>query len=121
MVGKLRQSRDGGIGFEVVRLPGEEVHQLRVDEEFFTTEGHFAEHAGFDELLQVSRRRLAGSDAGVADILNPAVGLLEDQVDQFARVDLRRGTAHVIDGMDREQPDRLDLGGGPGGGVLDRP
>ena len=92
----------------MVSLEGQEFHQFRVDEEFLAAEGHFGEHADFGQLLEITGGSLSCGDAGLGDILDAAVRLLEHQIHQLPGIDFRGGGPHVFDGVKRELADGLD-------------
>ena len=59
-----------------------------MDEELLFAKRHFAQHAQGSQIMQAAGCRLALGDALVHQVANAAVRLLEDHIDQFARVDL---------------------------------
>ena len=116
----IRKSGNGRIRLEVIGFPRQQVHQLRVDEELLPAERHFLQHAERNKLLEVARCRLPGGDAGgLADILNAAVRLLENQLDQLAGIDLRCRLPDMVDCVDGKSADRLDFRRGPNRSFLD--
>src|SRR3954454_21480113 len=87
-------SRVAGYAIAVAR---QQLHELRMNEKLFASDGDFLEDADFAQLLQIARGRLAPSDFLLDDILNAAVGQLENQVDEFVAVDLGGGLLYVLD------------------------
>ncbi len=60
-----------------------------MNEEFLAAYGDFLQHADFVQLLEIARSRLAPRDfALLHDVLDAAIGQLENQVDKFTAVDL---------------------------------
>jgi hypothetical protein len=60
-----------------------------MDEQLFSTGLDFIEHADVAQCLEVLRRRLPFRQACLDDVRDAAVGLDEDQLDEFAGIDRR--------------------------------
>lgn len=88
-----------------IGLRGEQREQPGVDEEFLTSRLLVAEQAGRDESLQVARCRLPPGDSSLDHVRDPAVRLLEHEIDQLPAVELWCRGPDVFDGFN-----------GPGGG-----
>ena len=80
----------------VLGVAREQIHQLRVHEEFFPAERLSAQHADRYQRLEIAGSGLATGDFRIDEIRYAAVGLLENDVHQFAAVDL--GKSYVAGG-----------------------
>lgn len=89
-----------------------------MNEQLFSADLLLSQHTDADQVLEVARRHLALSDLLVHQVGNTAVGLLEDDVHQFAAVDLGLLVPDVVAGMFCQPADGTDLGGGPLGGLF---
>ena len=102
-----------------IGLRGEQRKQPGVDEEFLTSRLLLAEQAGRDESLQVARSRLPPGDSSLDYVRDPAVRLLEHEIDQFPTVDLWCRGPDVLDGFGHELANRADLRRRPGSRLFD--
>jgi hypothetical protein len=66
-----------------------------MNEQFLTADFDFPEHSDIGQRLQVNGRRLPVSQLRLDNVLDAAVRLNENQLDQFAAVDLR-GTVFFL-------------------------
>lgn len=90
-----------------------------MNEQLFSADLLLSQHTDADQVLEVARRHLALSDLLVHQVGNTAVGLLEDDVHQFAAVDRGLLFPDVVAGMFRQPADGANLCGGPLGGLFD--
>src|SRR5256885_2062093 len=86
--------------------------------EFFPAERLSAQHADRYQRLEIAGSGLATGDFRIDEIRYAAVGLLENDVHQFAAVDLGKSVSYVIGGVGRESADCADLPRRPCGRIF---
>lgn len=108
-----RLSAMSGVSGELVAVAAEELHQLGMDEQFFPSRLPFLQDVDGGQFLEVVGGRLALGDVLFDQIGNAAVGLLENDIDQFAAVNFGLPFPDVAGRVFRQAADGADFGGGP--------
>jgi hypothetical protein len=82
----------------LVGFASEEGHELGIDEEFFATDGLFFEETDPHEFFEIDGSSLAFGNAALGQIVDPAVGPFEDEIEKFAAVNFWCGDAGMVEG-----------------------
>ena len=100
-----------------VIVTGEQAHKVGVNEQLFAAHLDLTQHAQVGQLFEIDRPSLALGDARFHQVLDAAIGLHKQHVDQLTRVDLAGVSFDEGGGLRVQFLDSLNLRRGPLCGV----
>ncbi|MBT9568441.1 MAG: hypothetical protein IV085_09100, partial [Thiobacillus sp.] len=101
-----------------VLLLHQQLHEFGVNEQLLPAHLLLSEHADVDQFIQIDRGSLAYGDILFDQIVDTAIRLLKQGVDEFTAVNAGWLVAHMRGGVVGQGANGRDFGGGPAGGFF---
>ena len=92
-------------------VAAEQGHELKVNENLVAAHLNLLQHANIAQRLEIGGGGFSLRNARVDEVLDTAIRLHEDQLDQLAAVSLSGALANVRRGMQKKGADGMDLFG----------